>query len=63
MAVAHSILVIAYHLIKRDEEYKELGGNYFDTRVPLKTVNNLVSRLQQLGYEVQLNPRREAAAA
>ena len=62
VAVAHSILVIAYHLIARDEDYKELGGNYFDTRQPVKTVQNLISRLQQLGYEVQLNPRTEAAA-
>lgn len=63
IAVAHSILVIAYHLIKRDEDYKELGGNYFDTRQPVKTVQNLVSRLQQLGYHVQLDPKTEAIAA
>jgi hypothetical protein len=63
VAVAHSILVIAYHLIKRDEDYKELGGNYFDTRQPTKTVQNLVSRLQQLGYNVQLAPTSEAVAA
>jgi transposase len=63
VAVAHSILVIAYHLIKRDEDYKELGGNYFDARQPVKTVQNLVSRLQQLGYEVRLEPRAEAVAA
>jgi len=30
VAVEHSILVIAYHLIERKEPYKELGGNYFD---------------------------------
>jgi len=63
VAVAHSILVIAYHLIKRDEDYKELGGNYFDTRQPTKTVQNLVSRLQQLGYTVQLDRKTEAIAA
>jgi transposase len=62
MAVAHSILVIVYHLIDRDEDYKELGGNYFDTRASVKTVRNLVSRLKQLGYEVQLNPSKEIAA-
>ena len=57
VAVAHSILEIAYHLIKRDEDYKELGGNYFDTRQPAKTVQNLLSRLSQLGYDVTLNPK------
>ena len=63
MAVAHSILVIAYHLIKRDENYKELGGNYFDTRQPAKAVQNLVSRLKQLGYDVHLNPQQASVAA
>jgi transposase len=63
VAVAHSILVIAYHLIKRDEDYKDLGGNYFDTRQSTKTVQNLVGRLQQLGYEVHLDSKTQAAAA
>ena len=52
MAVAHSILVIAYHLIKRQEPYRELGGDYFDQRRPEATAKRLVKRLQQLGYEV-----------
>src|SRR5262249_22272182 len=63
VAVAHSILGIAYYLILRDEDYKELGGNYFDTRQSTKTRQNLVSRLQQLGYEVTLTAREEGAAA
>jgi len=52
LAVAHSILVIAYHLIKRQEPYRELGGDYFDQRRPEATAKRLVKRLQQLGYEV-----------
>jgi transposase len=63
MAVAHSLLVILYHMIKRDEDYKDLGGNYFDVRTPAKAAQNLVSRLQQLGYEVQLKPKTSALAA
>ena len=57
VAVAHSILTIAYQLIVRKEDYKELGGDYFDKRQPLKTVQTLVSRLGHLGYEVQLSPK------
>ena len=30
LAVAHAMPVIAYYLLKRKEEYKELGVNYFD---------------------------------
>ncbi len=37
MAVAHSILVIAYHLIQRHEDYHDLGGDYFDKRRPEAT--------------------------
>ena len=53
-AVAHSILVIAYHLIQKKEPYKELGGNYFDQRRPEATANRLVKRLEKLGYAVTL---------
>ena len=54
IAVAHSILVIAYHLIQKKEPYKELGGNYFDQRRPEATANRLVKRLEKLGYAVTL---------
>ena len=30
MAVAHALLVIAYHLLKRNEDYRELGADHFD---------------------------------
>jgi transposase len=52
IAVAHSILVIAYHLISRNEDYKDLGANYFDERNPQATARRLVSRLTRLGYHV-----------
>lgn len=61
MAVAHSILVIAYHLIQRNEDYKELGAAYHDQQRPEKTAMRLVSRLKQLGFEVTLTPCAAAA--
>ena len=60
VAVAHSILKIAYHLIVSGEDYKDLGADYFDQRKPLKTVQNLVNRLSNLGYDVQLNPKQSS---
>lgn len=54
VAVAHSILVIAYHLIQRKEQYRELGGNYFDQRNHEAVSKRLVKRLQKLGYQVSL---------
>jgi transposase len=63
VAVAHSILVIAYHLIQRQEPYRELGGNYFDQRRPEATAKRLLKRLEQLGYAVQIQPQPSLAAA
>jgi transposase len=63
MAVAHSILVIAYHLIKRQEPYRELGGDYFDQRRPEATAKRLVKRLQQLGYSVSIEQQPASVAA
>jgi transposase len=54
VAVAHSILVIAYHLIKNEETYHELGGDYFDKRNPQTVAKRLVRRLENLGYTVTL---------
>ena len=30
MAVAHALLVIAYHMLRRGQNYCELGANHFD---------------------------------
>jgi transposase len=56
VAVAHSILVIAYHMIKRGTEYVELGGDYFDKRNRQQVQRRLVKRLEQLGFKVSLEP-------
>lgn len=62
VAVAHSILVIAYHLIKRNEPYRDLGANYFDQQRPEAATKSLVKRLERLGYQVSLQPQATATA-
>ena len=57
LAVAHSVLVIAYRLIERDEAYQELGAGYFDRVQPQRTARRLTERLEQLGFEVALSPK------
>ena len=54
MALAHSILVIAYYLIARSQPYRELGGDYFDTISPAKTAKRLIKRLEHLGFQVSI---------
>jgi transposase len=63
VAVMHSILVISYHLIQRNEPYRELGGDYFDKRKPEATAKRLVKRLEQLGFQVSLQNLSASVAA
>jgi transposase len=57
MAVAHSMLVMAYYMIQRQEPYREAGGDFFDRLQPEDTARRLVKRLEHLGYHVTLqNP-------
>ncbi len=52
MAVAHRLLIIAYHVIARREPYRELGADYLERRHAPATVDRLVRRLQQLEVAV-----------
>ena len=64
VAVAHSILVIAYCLLSRHEPYRELGGDYFDRLRPEATAKRLIRRLENLGYQITLQaPPPEALAS
>jgi transposase len=54
MAVGHAILVIAFHLLKRSENYHELGVNYFDQKNADSLRRSLVRRLERLGHSVTL---------
>lgn len=56
IAVAQSILVIAYHLLRDGTEYRELGGDYFDKRNQEQLQRSLVKRLEGLGLKVVLEP-------
>lgn len=61
VAVAHSILVIAYHLTERGTEYVDLGATYFDQRKKDTVQQQLVKRLEKLGFKVALEPLETAA--
>ena len=56
VAVGHSILVSAYHLLKGTATYRELGPHYFDERDRQAVERRLVQRLESLGYKVTLDP-------
>jgi transposase len=54
MAVAHAIVVSAFHMLSRNEPYHELGATYFDEHQREHLVDRLTQRLQHLGYRVSL---------
>ena len=56
LAVARSILVIAYHILREATQYRELGADYFDRRNQEQIERRLVKRLEQLGHKVILEP-------
>ena len=56
MAVAHSIVVSAFHMLSRNEPYQELGANYFDAHRREHLVDRLTRRIERLGYRVSLEP-------
>ena len=60
IAVAHAIVVSAFHMLSRHEPYRELGPNYFDERRREHLVDRLTRRIQHLGYHVHLEPVQTA---
>ncbi len=63
IALAHTILVIVYHLLRDGTTYQELGGNYFDERDREATTRRAVRRLERLGYTVIVEAAPAEAAA
>jgi transposase len=55
VAVAHSILIAAYHILKDDVAYHDLGPDYFTRRAdPDRLAKRLVAQLERLGHTVTL---------
>ena len=56
VAVAASMLVAAYHILRDGTDYRDLGGSYFDQRDKRRVAARLVRRLSHLGYAVAIRP-------
>lgn len=55
IALAHTMLVSIYHMIKKREPYKELGVDYLENLHKERTLKNLKKRIESLGYKVELS--------
>ena len=54
VAVAHSLLVAAYYIIRDEVVYTDLGAAHFDRLAPTQLTRYFVKRLESLGHKVTL---------
>jgi transposase len=54
IAVAHSVLVIVYHVLRDKKPYSDLRANSFDTLDKERLARQSIRRLEALGYAVTL---------
>jgi transposase len=56
VAIARTLLVIAYHVLARQTTYHELGDSYFDQRHQDQAKRRALNTLERLGYKVAIEP-------
>jgi len=61
VAVAHTQLIVIYHMLRTNTPYKDLGPDHFERLDPVRLTRHHVQKLQALGYTVTLTPAQEAA--
>lgn len=61
VAVGHTMLVMAYHMIKNRLLFKELGDDYFEKMGKETMARYMVKRLKKLGYQVELDQLKKVA--
>ena len=57
MAVAHKLLLAAFHMLSTGEAFRDLGEGYLDQVARKRSTTKLVQRLSNLGYDVMLIPK------
>ena len=56
IAVAHRLLTVVYHVLTRNEPYRELGSDDVDRHTPEQQARYYARRLAELGFDVTLDP-------
>lgn len=57
IAVAHSILIIAYHMLRNKQAYQDLGANHFAKMQGHKAQQYHIRQLERLGLQVTVAPK------
>jgi transposase len=63
VAIGHKILVTAYHMLAKGVPYQDLGSAYLDNIDRTRTADNLVRRLERLGFAVELKATKSQETA
>lgn len=61
VAVAHAILVAAYHMLTRGVPHQDLGAEYFSRMDADRLKRYYSKKLERLGFTVTITPTEEAA--
>ncbi len=56
MAVAHSMLIAIYHILKNKFPFRDLGPDYFDAFHREHKIRSYLKRLQALGWDPSISP-------
>jgi len=57
VAIGHKILVAAYRMLATGSDYKDLGEGYLDQLNSHRTVGNMVRRIREMGYDIQISKK------
>jgi transposase len=58
IAVAHSILVIIYNMLRNKTRYEDMGIEYFDKRDRQAIIRRTIRRFERMGYTVTIAERQ-----
>ncbi|GIQ65784.1 hypothetical protein PACILC2_43520 [Paenibacillus cisolokensis] len=61
VAVAHRILTIIYHLLKKKQTYIELGPHHYEERKRNQVARQAIRKLEILGYKVIVEEAQQTA--
>jgi transposase len=54
LAIAATLVRIAYHMLEKQTQYQDLGAEFFDRRDRERATRRLIRRLETLGYKVEV---------
>lgn len=56
VAVAHRIIIALYHMLVKQEPYRDLGANYLDNSSGDRLLQHITRQAHRLGYGVEFTP-------